>query len=229
VQSNTHAFTDDTDNTDQDAILEDTQINSNDLSMLMNSDISSNSTNMSYTESTFSADDDYKPAKMRRNRYLGLAIQIRGNVSSSYPKIDMNSNEFFMSNFSFALLKPINDIFSYGIEVGSDKFTQEFKNTINGYDRTYQQNPPVLWVGLIMKSQMNERISFLGNAQPFAQVTLGGCEMGPVGKCSAGLQYNLDGLTLMLGLEGGLLAYQNQDDWYFSRKLGVTYGMILNF
>ena len=86
-----------------------------------------------------------------------------------------------------------------------------------------------MWVGLSFRGQLQKQIRFLGGAQPYAQVTLGGSQMGPVCKSTIGLQYNVNNLTLLCGLEGGFLAYQNQDRWYTSKKLGITYGVMLNF
>jgi hydrogenase/urease accessory protein HupE len=54
--------------------------------------------------------------------------------------------------------------------------------------------------------------------------------VGPLVKTNAGLQFvSESGLGILLGLEGSLLAYQNENIWYSSKNLGIMYGMFMRF
>jgi hypothetical protein len=201
------------------------------LVALSNSMIEISNTEIGYSHSSPSyTEQSYESTKIYRDRNnIGLSLQIRGISTSNFPNIKDEPNSTFFSDYCIAFFRPINDNLSYGIEVGNEVYNQKFFNEDFGALDRIEQSPSVMWVGLSFRGQLQEQIRFLGGAQPYAQVTLGGSQMGPVCKSTIGLQYHVNNLTLLCGLEGGFLAYQNQDRWYTSKKLGITYGVMLNF
>lgn len=154
---------------------------------------------------------------------------LRGMNSKSYPSADesLQSSQGF-SNIAIGLYYEFTDNHSFGMEIGQEPFTQLANSTEAGMLQN-EQNPILFWVGLSYRGTLH-KMSFLGDLQPYGQITLGSTQVGPMGKAIVGLQYNTtSGFGINLGLEGSLLYYQNNQTKSNTRKLGLTYGLQYKF
>ena len=171
---------------------------------------------------------DNKPNPKSEKYYMSF----RGMAAAAYPQVDVDSPEEF-SNFSisFLFLSPYEDTY-IGVEAGREPFSQQFYNVDeDGKKYLYEQRPNVWWGGAGFVANFGRKIDALFDARPYGRLLLGASELGPLGKVSAGLSWKSDawGLGAFLGLEGSLMGYQNQGQWYSSQKFGITYGMSIQF
>lgn len=166
----------------------------------------------------------------KKQKNLGYSLHLRGLSSQSFPDVDMPSQSKPIINnivFGAFLSADINN--KLGFEIGKEPFGQRFVNVENNYPNEYEQNPILFWAGLSYRFEL-DKMSILGGFQPFAQFTIGSTELGPLGRTILGIQYfNESGIGFSLGLEGVLLLYENQKVLYTTKKLGLTYGMFINF
>lgn len=175
----------------------------------------------------------YKPliysSKSIDNRY---SLQLRGIQGKSFPEtgLPVPSQPFF-TNMSLGAYYRLSDNIKIGMEAGEEPFGQIFNNKEGNLQYEYVQNPMLFWAGIGIKGIMDYSIKFLGGAHPYAEVLLGGTELGPTGKTLIGLQYisSETGIGIIIGAEGTLLMYQNQSSWYNTKKIGFTYGMTFHF
>lgn len=156
----------------------------------------------------------------------------RGINSLAYPMVNVPSNSGGLSNIALGMyFRTPYDFLSIGPEFGNEPFSQRFIHSENGKRYIYEQLPSVWWAGAGFMASMSNKIDGLFGAVPFGKLFLGATELGPMGKLSAGLQWKSDswGLGAFLGVEGSMMAYQNQSRWYSSEKLGITYGLTIQF
>ncbi len=167
-------------------------------------------------------------SNLTQSENRGLSLVVRGIHAESYPGSNLPSKAYpIFSNMSVAMQYQLNDNFLIGAEFGQEPFGQILKTPT---DITYQ-NPMVFWGAASLKYQAGQQIFNLAGAEPFAQVLLGGTEMGPLVKGIIGLQFiSKDwGFGMNFGIEGTSLLYNFNDDLYRTDKLGLTYGIIYSF
>jgi hypothetical protein len=112
------------------------------------------------------------------------------------------------SNMSLGLHYQLSDNFQLGAEIGQEAFGQILRTpTVITY-----QNPMVFWGAASIKYEAGSHLFNLAGAEPFAQVLLGGTEMGPLAKGIIGLQFvSADwGFGMNFGIEGTTLLYNFQ-------------------
>lgn len=159
----------------------------------------------------------------------GFYFTLRGMNSKSYPSTDesLQSTQGF-SNLAIGLYYEFTENHSFGMEIGQEPFTQLVSSPEEGLLQN-EQNPILFWVGLSYRGTL-PKMAYLGDLQPYGQITLGSTQVGPMGKAIIGLQYNtMSGFGINLGLEGSLLYYQNNQTKSNTRKLGLTYGLQYKF
>jgi hypothetical protein len=167
------------------------------------------------------------------NNDPALTLQFKVMSGSSYPNINFSgTDESFITNFSIAAFAPVSEIFQIGLEAGKEPFGMEFYDIDDKDNRLYtiRQKPTLLWAGVGVKIISDKHIDFLAYSQPYLHLTMASTSVGPLVKTNAGLQFvSESGLGILLGLEGSLLAYQNENIWYSSKNLGIMYGMFMRF
>lgn len=166
----------------------------------------------------------------KRQKNLGYSLHLRGLSSQSFPDVDVPSqSKPVINNIVFGAFLSADMNNKLGFEIGKEPFGQRFVNVENNYPNEYEQNPILFWAGLSYRYEL-DKMSILGGFQPFAQLTIGSTELGPLGRTILGIQYfNESGIGFSFGLEGVLLLYENQKVIYTTKKLGLTYGMFINF
>ena len=162
---------------------------------------------------------------------LGISFHIRGISAASYPSVNVNSEApTMLSNIGLGLYTHLYKNLKIGYELGQEPFGLWYYNTDGINTIPLGKNPILLWSGISILGTFGDKLPYLGYGQPYAQIILGGTEIGPLGKGIVGLQFNpYNSFGFQFGLEGSLLIYRNQSNWFFTKKLGITYGMFINF
>jgi hypothetical protein len=157
-----------------------------------------------------------------------LSLVMRGIHAESYPGSSLPSKAYpIFSNMSLGLHYQLSENFQIGAELGQEPFGQILRTPT---EITYQ-NPMVLWGAASLKYQAGTHLFNFGGAEPFAQVLIGGTEMGPLAKGIIGMQYVSSdwGFGMNFGIEGTTLLYNFNDELFRTDKLGITYGIIYSF
>ena len=161
-----------------------------------------------------------------------FCLQLRGLSAFSFPENNVPSKTSpFFSNMSLGLLFQKVYGLNIGVEFGQEQFAQQFYNTQNNRKELIKQNPMTFWGALAIKGEFDAKLEFLGNAQPFTQLSLGYCEQGPLSKIITGLQWHSSdyGYGMNIGIEGALLLYNHQNVLYSTEKIGISYGLFYSF
>ncbi len=160
-----------------------------------------------------------------------LLLYVRGLSAQSFPNVNVNPDaQSPLANISIGAFVPISENAYFGLEAGQEAFGQVFYNIENEKMLRYKQNPLLIWGGFGFKYAFDTRAEFLANAQPFAHLTLASTKLGPFAKGVIGARFvSENGLGVSLGIEGSSLLYQNANDFYWSHKLGLVYGLFMKF
>ena len=162
---------------------------------------------------------------------LDYMLTFRGMAGMTYPQVSTTTSPE-MSNFALGMFfKTSYPGIRIGMEFGHEPFSQKFNNTENGMKYSYEQMPNLWWGGAGVVADFNYEIDEIFGARPYGKLFLGASEIGPLGKIGAGFQWFSAswGLGAFLGIEGSLLGYENQGSWYTSEKIGITYGLSIQF
>lgn len=181
---------------------------------------------------TFAHDDDLQaietqimPATMTYTAYPSPIAQVRGFAASHLNDVNVPAQSSWYDNIAVAFAYELTPHWAVGAEfVGGESFSQRFEGQSNGQIIRYEQRPSTYSIGPILRYTASP----IGKiaAIPFFQVMAGGTEFGPIGRFTAGMQYNLSGpISLLAGLEYTMLGYKFQDSWFTSSKIGFTYGL----
>ncbi|MDX9789808.1 MAG: hypothetical protein WC313_02060 [Candidatus Kapaibacterium sp.] len=161
-------------------------------------------------------------AELNNNKF---SIQLRRMSSiSSYPPNVINNEDNFLSDNTIGAMYRINNDFSLGIEVGNERYPQEFSyNNLN-----YTQTPEIYWYGVALRWQPQEfLIPYKLNV--YVNLTTAYSSVGTVIKPHVGFIYNITShVSIFTGLESSNLIYTVGGDIYNSRKLGITGGLNIN-
>jgi hypothetical protein len=159
-------------------------------------------------------------------------LTFNGISALAYPTVNAPTSTASFTNFAlgFYFLSPYKGIIIGG-EFGKEPYSQRFINTENNKRFVYEQQPNSWWAGISAIGTLNYKIEELFGAQPYGKVFVGATELGPLGKAGAGFKWisTSSGLGAFLGVEGSVMGYQNQGSWYTSGKIGITYGLSIQF
>jgi len=147
----------------------------------------------------------------------------------SFPSVDVPTQvQGITIPLAISALYILSEEHSLGVEFGREAFAQEFAQTIDGERVTVLQNP-TLWWGGISYRYMPEQMRW-DSFSMFAQGTVGGAEVGPFGRLKLGLDWMpYSHFTLTAGVEGSGLLYSVENALYSTAKLGIVYGVRVQF
>ncbi|MBK6420372.1 MAG: hypothetical protein IPF79_14440 [Ignavibacteria bacterium] len=168
------------------------------------------------------------PINLRPVKYPSLLVQVRGMNGSSMTDVSVPAQTAWYDNMSIGLLYQLSDRNTVGLEFGNESFAMAFEGERNGQVIRYEQQPLSAWAGITYR----HTLPTIGSTAfaPFGQVLLGGSKYGPLGRLTAGITYAPSGpLSFIFGLEGSTMAYQFQDSWFGTSKIGLTYGVAVRF
>ncbi len=160
----------------------------------------------------------------------GLKLQLRGFTTRSVPNLDLASAaDPTLNNMGIALLYPLDRGTQIGIEIGQESFMQDFIEKDGPLNLRHEQNYLAFWAGAFYQYSVDQ-IDFLGGLTPFARYFAGGTKVGPLSRLMVGAELSInERLSFLLSAEGTLLLYRSQEDWYTTRKVGLSYGLSFNF
>lgn len=163
------------------------------------------------------------------------SLIIRGITGHSFPNPDVETqNSLLFSNMSAGLYFTQWNNIKFGIEFGRESFGLRYNNIENNIAFYKEQKPTIYWAAVGFDYSVPYKIfdGYGYEIQPFVNILAGGSQIGgPLLKFITGLRLNPNtyGVGMFLGFEGSMLFYQNQSKFYLSRKLGLTYGLSINF
>lgn len=160
----------------------------------------------------------------------GFVLQVRNASARSYPVSSMPSQyDPAITNMSIGVMYRLSDRHALGIEVGQEAFAQQFSGRNGPYAVTYEQNPLAFWATASYRLTAESFVSTV--LVPFVQVDLGGAlQIGPLGRAYAGFEIRpVQNIAFLLGVEGSVLYYRFQNQWFNTQKLGLTYGLSYGF
>ncbi|MBL0177412.1 MAG: hypothetical protein IPP94_19580 [Ignavibacteria bacterium] len=172
------------------------------------------------------------PQSLRlRQEPLRLNARLRGFRNSSSPAATVGAaSDPLFADMAVALAYRIDEEHAIGLEAGQEAFPQNYSGSEEGRSVRYEQNLLTPWFGALYRYRPSwARMSpVLG---PFAEAHAGITrEWWPQTRLTLGLSYTpFPLLSFEAGLEGTLLAYPFQGSWFTTRKLGVTYGLVVSF
>ncbi len=161
-----------------------------------------------------------------------FSILIRGISGRSFPNPEVSTNDNLLySNMATGVYLSRWSNVKFGIEFGREPFGQKFRNT-EGIEFIVEQKPMIFWgaVGMDFSTNLTRLNSYLVNS--YVTLLAGGTQIGgPLLKLLSGVRLEPAGLGvgMYFGLEGTMLFYRNESRIYNTNKLGVTYGLSINF
>lgn len=151
-----------------------------------------------------------------------FSIGLRGFTQHSYtpqtvnPSIKPSVNNLALS-IEYALSKNNSIYAEAGQEFIPHRFSGQEGNYFIQYDQTYLAS----WAAIGWKHTFTTDYS----VKPIVKISAGATETGPLGRVSAGVEYDLSNkITLMTGVEGISSLYSHQQQWFSTQKIGLTYG-----
>lgn len=157
-----------------------------------------------------------------------ISLLVSGVESWSLPTATVEkSTNPFLRNSNVVLLYNLNPKLSLGLDLRQEFFFQSYK----GFDKDqkeylYEQNTNYFAIGIIGKYNIFETKYF----KPFGQIYLGGNKVGQIGRAMLGMEITPGkDYGFVLGLEGSALRYYHENNYYYSKKLGAYYGVVLHF
>lgn len=155
---------------------------------------------------------------------LDLVIEVRAHEDWSIPAATVpESGSPLFRNTSMTLFKPFADDWRLGIDLRQEFFYQEFEGVnADGQTVRFIQRPSIVSFSLAGRYT----IDAWGGFSPFVQATLGGTEVGFIGRGMLGLEFtpNRD-YTMILSLESSSLLFQHNNSSFWSSKVGLHYGI----
>jgi len=170
-----------------------------------------------------------------------LKIEFRNLQGYSMVNVDAvkSSEDLWVTNMALAISYDIGDNYLIGIEIGNERFAQEFQEITPYQTYNHIQNPTLTWYGGFLRKEFPEW-GYNGMIYPYAQAFFGGAiangssefyeHLGPLGKAQIGFHWQASSnVSFNLGAEASWLLYQFQNNIYNTGKVGVTYGVNVGF
>jgi hypothetical protein len=158
------------------------------------------------------------------------SVVLRGTAAYSFPHLNVpSSSDPAFNNMSIGFQYRVGINEEVGVEIGRENFQQQYNGTEEGKRYRYEQIYSAIWGGVSYQRALPSISSSL-DVQPVFRATLGGTQVGPLAKVSAGLMYEYnDKIGMLASIEGTTLAYSYQNTIFTTKKLGFTYGFLFRF
>jgi hypothetical protein len=165
-----------------------------------------------------------------------FSVEVRSIAARSFPENAVSAQTDILKNMAVSIFYNQNENHAVGLEIGHEQFAQEFKKDVNGQNWNVKQNPMFIYSALGYRYSLSKNEIMGAKITPFGQILFGGTYIGPLAKSSVGFTLTPEErISFLFALEGSVLAYQAGENWNLfgnwnnSRKLGVTYGVNVNF
>ncbi len=189
------------------------------------------STNLALQEqiSSMKIDNNIEPMLLQpRNGTSSWSAEWKGSQTFNTNSYDFNKTDLSQfNNNSISIMYNFENGFSVGSELRQETFLLEFTGKdINDITYLYRQEPNFTTLSFLGRYSYDMSATI----DPFAQFTFGGNKIGVVGRLMGGLMYSpYDNLNMILGLEYNNMSFQYQGDRFNSGKIGINYGISVQF
>jgi hypothetical protein len=167
---------------------------------------------------------------LRTGSELGLSLEVGGNSPLMFED-ERTVPDYFrkFNNTNLALMYEFSDEFRAGVEYRRENFYQIYDGTDSeGIGYTVEQQPNFDSFGFAMRYSP-EFVSY-GIFYPFAQISAGANQAGPVGRIMLGTEIAFNpAYSFIMGGELSGLAFKHQDHLFTSGKGGIYFGASFNF
>ncbi|MCX7909637.1 MAG: hypothetical protein N2560_09000 [Ignavibacteria bacterium] len=159
-----------------------------------------------------------------------ITLGFRGYMLKSNPDVNVNLTEKgILPNAGISIGYNVGKNTNIGFEFGQEKFSQKYTLNFNGEITYYKQNPLLWWYGFYLQQSISNLFQ-IKELKPMARVFIGGTPVGPLARGALGLQYTPDErVSLFFGWEGTFLGYKVQNNFYQTKKSGITYGVSVKY
>lgn len=170
---------------------------------------------------------NYKIKEIDIYEKLGLSLEVR----SSQFWTDPDANSFYsptkpFHNMGASIFKDLGERFAVGLDIRQERFYQEFKGIDGENSYNYRQYPNYISLSLAARFKILD----MGRLDLVSQLSLGAVATGFVGRPMIGFRYSPDPTySFIIGGEYDILAFKHQDQYFFSDKYGLIYGVSFNF
>ncbi|GEM_PF-1211281 len=171
----------------------------------------------------------YFPALRPSDILPALSVELRGMNTASFPSPTIStSSDPWMQNMAVAVFYTSGQQ-DLGIEFGQEPFAMHYHGVENGKAVRYEQNLLTPW--LLASWRHRFRPISVAGIEPYLTASLGSSlYFWPMARTGAGLMYMPDRrVRFHIGVEGSMLAYPYQQQWFTSRRVGLTYGLSVLF
>lgn len=171
------------------------------------------------------ASSPLQPASLSTSRPSPISIELRHQISGQlHQNNPLPVEPSLLENTIGGVYWNIDERSAIGLEAGHERFAQTFIQHVNDTIMQVEQMPALTWVGASMRYSMSQ-LDLLPATVPYAQLTIGGSEGGPIGRLRTGLRWSpLERLSINGAVEGSAITYQLGGRSYSSMKLGITLG-----
>jgi hypothetical protein len=159
-----------------------------------------------------------------------ISVEIRGMNTVSFPEATIGTaSSPWMQNMAVAVYHGMEQ-HDLGLEYGQEPFAMHYHGVENGKAVRYEQNLLTPWILASWRYRM-EPIAALAGIEPYVMAGAGSSlQLWPTARAGVGLMYMPDRrVRFNVGLEGSLLAYPYQSNWFTSHRYGLTYGLSVLF
>ena len=158
-----------------------------------------------------------------------LSVELRGMNTASFPSPTITtSSDPWMQNMAVAVFYTSGQ-HDLGLEFGQEPFAMHYHGVENGKAVRYEQNLLTPWLQASWRYRF--RPFSIAGIEPYVTASLGSSlYFWPMARTGAGIMYMPDRrVRFHIGVEGSMLAYPYQQQWFTSRRVGLTYGLSVLF
>lgn len=159
---------------------------------------------------------------------ISLTINKSNSKSTINTNLEPLSNPL-LNDYSISVGYLFDKKNSVGIEFGQENYSQKYSGNIDGKFADVTQVFTAQWYGVAYQYNFGE-INSLFDLNPFSRFVVGGTSIGPIIKGILGVSYQAnEKLTIQTGFEYSNLFYKFDNNWFFSDKYGIFYGVKIGF
>ena len=153
-----------------------------------------------------------------------LFIQAKGLYARSVPETNYIGSSIPVS---FDIFMNSSESLQYGFSFGWESFAKIHLDRRQSNIATTEDVGSTFLFGIGARYELRV-LSIFTSLHPFGQIFVGASQSGPLAKLALGMQYDIfTNFAMTLGIESGLLVYENKNIFYSPGKIGMSYGIIV--
>lgn len=164
------------------------------------------------------------------NKKYSFQLVFKGLLGTTFSEMNNFKDGYFNSFMAggYTTMESIGN-FQIGVIFGKEQFAKKYFNKEERNIIEYTNNQSTFWMALAGKYSFPEVNLSVLNIRPFAEIAIGAGEIGPMARASAGIQQQIIGnLAANVSVDFATMFYNNRYNWYASKKLGVSAGLMYN-